>query len=89
MQRVGAAALPGGMPAAHGLAGNAESTGDLGLAYTDGEQLASAQPAGLQAFTFMLRRRAARDSWHAPDPHPPTSPTPTSPTAVKPTPKTL
>ena len=35
-----------------------------------GEQLGRAQPAGLEAVAFSLCRRAARDSWHAPDPHP-------------------
>jgi hypothetical protein len=65
-RRPAAARPPGGMPAAHGLAGDIELAGDLGLADADSEQLGGAQPAGLQPFTFMLCRRAARDGWHAP-----------------------
>jgi hypothetical protein len=64
-QRLGAAALPGGMPQAHRLAGDAEPAGDLGLADAGSEQLGGAQPTGLQSFTFTSCRRAARDGWHA------------------------
>jgi hypothetical protein len=54
------------MPAAHGLAGDAELAGDLGLAHAEGEQLGSAQPAGLEPVVFSLCRGAARDGRHAP-----------------------
>jgi hypothetical protein len=53
------------------------------------EQLGRAQPAGLQAVTFSLCRRAARDRCHAPDPHPhrqPTPPRPLTRTSLKTTP---
>jgi hypothetical protein len=65
-QGVGAIGLPAPIPQMHALAGNAELTGDLGLADTGGEQLPSTQPACLEAFAFMLCRRAAGDSWHSP-----------------------
>jgi hypothetical protein len=61
-----------GMPDTHGLGRDLELAGDLGLADAGGEQLGGAQPASLQAIT--LCRRAARDGWHAGDPHPPGSP---------------
>jgi hypothetical protein len=53
------------MPGAHRLAGDAELAGDLGLTDADAEQLAGAQPAGLEPVAFSLRRRTARDGWHA------------------------
>jgi hypothetical protein len=65
-QGVNAAGLPAGMPQAHGLAGDAELAGDLSLANADSEQLASAQPAGLEPFTVLLCRRAASDGRHTP-----------------------
>jgi hypothetical protein len=58
-RRLGAAGLPGGMPQAHGLAGDAELAGDLSLANTDNEQLGAAQPAAPQPFRFLCR--AAND----------------------------
>jgi hypothetical protein len=68
VQGLGTTGLPAGMPDAHGLGRDLELAGDLGLGDAGGEQLGRAQPAGLQAVTFSLCRRAARDSWHAPDP---------------------
>ena len=59
-----------GVPDAHGLGRDLELAGDLGFVDAGGEQLGRAQPAGLEPVTFCLCRGAARDSWHAPDPHP-------------------
>jgi hypothetical protein len=42
--------------------------GDLGLVNAGGEQLGGAEPAGLESVAFSLWRRAARQSWHGPDP---------------------
>jgi hypothetical protein len=55
----GAAGLPGGVPAAGGLAGDAEPAGDLGRVDTSGEQLAGAQPAGLQLLALAVGLGAA------------------------------
>lgn len=41
------------------------SASDLGLPDTDGEQFGGAQPAGLEAFAFLLRRSTAGSGWHA------------------------
>jgi hypothetical protein len=78
-QRLGAASLPAGVPDAHGLGRDLELAGDLGLVDAGGEQLGRPQPAGLEPVTFLLGRRAARDGWHAPDPHLAGSPAPTRP----------
>jgi hypothetical protein len=78
-QRLGAALLPAGVPDAHGLGRDLELAGDLGLVDAGGEQLGRPQPAGLEPVTFLLGRRAARDGWHAPDPHLAGSPAPTRP----------
>jgi hypothetical protein len=75
------------MPQAHGLAGDAELAGDLGLANADGEQLGGTQPAGLEPLALSLRRRAARDGWHAPILT--RRATPLNSATVKPTPKAL
>jgi hypothetical protein len=56
---VGAALTPAGVPDAHGLGGDAELAGDLGLADAEGEQFGGAQPPGLEPFTFVLGRGAA------------------------------
>jgi hypothetical protein len=53
------------MPVADALAGDTEPAGDLGLPDTDGEQLGGAQPAGLEALAFVLRRSTAGSGWHA------------------------
>ena len=72
VQRLRATALPAGMPDAHGLGGDAELAGDLGLlADASGEQLGGARPASLEPVAFLLCRGAARDGWHGADPHPP------------------
>src|SRR5688500_3965295 len=60
--------LPAPVPEMDTLAGDAELAGNLGLTDAGGEQLASAQPTGLEAFAFLLRRGTARDGWHAADP---------------------
>ena len=52
----------------HGLGGDAEPVGDLGLADAGNEELGRAEPAGRNPFALSLRRRAARNSWHACDP---------------------
>jgi hypothetical protein len=76
------------MPQAHGLAGDAQLAGDLGLMDAGGEQLGGAEPAGLEPFAFSLCRRAAGDGWHAPiltsgqhhsNSAPPVKPTPKTP----------
>jgi hypothetical protein len=78
------------MPDAHGLGRDLELAGDLGLAHAGGEQFSGAQPADLQAITFSLCRRAARNGWHGADPHPPGSQAPTwSPHSLNQTPKAL
>jgi hypothetical protein len=77
VQALGAALLPAGMPNTDRLGRDLELAGDLGLVDAGGEQLGGAQPASLQAVTSSLCRRAARDSWHGADPHPPASRTPT------------
>jgi hypothetical protein len=76
-QGIGPAGRPAGMPDAHGLSRDLDLAGDLGLVDAAGEQLGRAQPASLQAVTFLLCRGAARDSWHGADPHPPGSQPPT------------
>lgn len=48
-QRLRPAVLPAGMPDAHGLRGDAELAGNLGLADTGSEQFAGAEPTSLQA----------------------------------------
>jgi hypothetical protein len=63
-QRIQPTCSPAGVPHAYGLGGDAELAGDLGLADTDGKQLAGAQPAGLQPVTFLLCRRAAGKGCH-------------------------
>jgi hypothetical protein len=65
VQGLGAALLEADVPDAHGLWGDAELAGDLGLVDTGGEQLGRAEPTGLESVTFSLCRRAARGSWHA------------------------
>jgi hypothetical protein len=42
------------------LAGDAKLAGDLRLTEAGGEQLCGTKPAGLEAVTFLLRRRTAR-----------------------------
>jgi hypothetical protein len=54
-----------GMPVADALAGDPQLAGDLGLAEAGGEQLSSAQPASLAAFTLLLCRSTAGSGWHA------------------------
>jgi hypothetical protein len=78
-QPIGPTGLPAAVPDAHGLGGDAELAGDLGLAHAGGEQLGRAQPPGLEPVTFSLCRSAARDGWHGRHPHPPRSPAPTRP----------
>jgi hypothetical protein len=68
-QRLGTALLPTGVPDAHGLRRHLELAGNLGLADAGGEQLGRAEPAALESVAFSLCRRAARNSWHAPDPY--------------------
>ena len=63
-QGVDAATLPTGMPNAHGLGGDAELAGNLGLAHAGGEQFGRAEPAALEPVTLLLCRSAARNSWH-------------------------
>ena len=70
-QGVDAATLPTGIPNAHGLGGDAELAGNLGLAYAGGEQSGRAEPAALEPVTLLLCRSAARNSRHPRDPHPP------------------
>jgi hypothetical protein len=65
-QRVGAALKPAGVPDAHGLGGDAELAGDLGLAEAEGEQFGGAQPPRLKPFTFVVGRGAAGKGWHGP-----------------------
>jgi hypothetical protein len=43
------------------LAGDTELAGDLSLTQADGEQLGSAKPASLEAVTYLLRNRTARN----------------------------
>ena len=64
-QGIGATSLPAGMPVADALAGDPQLAGDLGLAEAGGEQLSSAQPASLAAFTLLLCRSTAGSGWHA------------------------
>jgi hypothetical protein len=64
VQGFGATLLPATAPDADRLGRDLELAGNLGLADTGGEQRSGVQPAGLQAITFSLCRRAARDSWH-------------------------
>ncbi len=54
------------MPLADALAGDTELAGDLSLTQADGEQLGSAKPANLEAVTYLLRNRTARNGWHGP-----------------------
>jgi hypothetical protein len=56
-----ASGLPAGMPGAHGLGGDGELAGDLGLADASGEQFGCAEAAALEPFAFSLGRRTARD----------------------------
>jgi hypothetical protein len=66
-----------------------ELAGDLSLTDAGGEQLGCTQPTGLEPVAFSLCRRAARNGWHGPNPHPPSKPTPNSPMLLNPTPKAL
>ena len=63
VQGLGAALQEPGVPDTHRLGGDAELAGDLGLMDSGGEQLGRAQPTDLESVTFLLCRRAARDSW--------------------------
>ena len=66
VQALDAIGLPTLVPKMRTLAGDAELAGDLGLADAGGEQLGGAQPTRLEAFAFLLCRRAASDGWHGP-----------------------
>jgi hypothetical protein len=80
------------VPDAHGLGGDAELAGDLGLVDTGREQLGRAEPTGLEPVAFSLCRRAARHSWQVPDPRLAGSRAPTRPSplhSLNPTPKSL
>jgi hypothetical protein len=65
-QSVRSLSLPAPVPEMDALAGDAELAGYLGLTDAGGEQLGGAQPTGLEAFAFLLRRGTARDGWHGP-----------------------
>ena len=86
-QAVRSLGLPAPVPEMDALAGDAELAGNLGLTDAGGEQLGSAQPTGLEAFAFLLRRGTARDGWHAADPDR-QGPPPSNSDPVRPTPRT-
>ena len=77
--RGSATLLPAGMPDADRLGRDAELAGDLSLTDIGGEQLGRPQSAGLEPVAFSLCRRAARHSWHVPDPRLAGSRAPTRP----------
>ena len=88
-QGVDAATLPTGIPNAHGLGGDAELAGNLGLAYAGGEQSGRAEPAALEPVTLLLCRSAARNSWHPRILTRLTGALPTDLASLNPTPKAL
>jgi hypothetical protein len=58
------AGLPAAMPPRHGLAGDTELAGDLGLVDTQGKQLRGAQPTSLELVAVVLGLRAAGCGGH-------------------------
>jgi hypothetical protein len=69
-RRLGAVGLPGGMPQAHGLAGDAELAGDLSLANADGEQLGALPVIAIahRRLAQLLRHRSGAAALSSPAP---------------------